>query len=107
MLVLRFEGHTKAALQRIEKTIMARAAQRQARRAGGCGGALSRRHAWHGPRLYSALLRAARAAAWPALWWRGRRVPAYRERWDERLAVRRWPASAPGGVLVHAVSMGD
>jgi 3-deoxy-D-manno-octulosonic-acid transferase len=58
-------------------------------------------------RLYSALMHAARAAAWPALWWLGRRVPAYRERWDERRGLAPLPTSARGGVLVHAASMGE
>lgn len=58
-------------------------------------------------RLYSALVHVARAAAWPALWWLGRRVPAFRERWAERRGVVDLPASARGGVVVHAVSMGE
>jgi 3-deoxy-D-manno-octulosonic-acid transferase len=58
-------------------------------------------------RLYSALMHAARAVAWPTLWWLGRRVPAYRERWGERRGRAPVPASARGGVLVHAASMGE
>lgn len=40
------------------------------------------------------------------LWWRGRRVPAYRRRWAERLG---WIAPLPsaGAVWVHAVSVGE
>jgi 3-deoxy-D-manno-octulosonic-acid transferase len=41
------------------------------------------------------------------LWWLGRRVPAFRERWAERRGVVALPASARGGVVVHAVSMGE
>lgn len=58
-------------------------------------------------RLYTALMHLLRAAAWPTLWWLGRRVPAYRERWDERRGRAPVPASARGGVLIHAASMGE
>ncbi len=58
-------------------------------------------------RLYTALIHAARAAAWPVLWWLGRRVPAYRERWDERRGRAPLPPGVRGGVLVHAASMGE
>lgn len=58
-------------------------------------------------RLYSAAAHVARAAAWPVLWWLGRRVPAFRERWGERRGQARLPAAAQGGVVVHAVSMGE
>lgn len=58
-------------------------------------------------RLYSALIHAARALAWPVLWWLGRRVPAYRERWDERRGRAALPAWVRGGVLIHAASMGE
>lgn len=58
-------------------------------------------------RLYTALIHAARALAWPLLWWLGRRVPAFRERWDERRGRAPVPAAARGGIVVHAVSMGE
>jgi 3-deoxy-D-manno-octulosonic-acid transferase len=60
-----------------------------------------------GLRLYSALIHAARAAAWPVLWWLGRRVPAFRERWAERRGHAGLPDSARHGVVVHAASMGE
>ncbi len=41
------------------------------------------------------------------MWWLGRRVPAFRDRWAERRGVVDLPAAARGGVLVHAVSMGE
>lgn len=42
------------------------------------------------------------------LWWRGRRVPAYRQRWRERLGwyAGQAPAAAPC-VVFHAVSVGE
>jgi 3-deoxy-D-manno-octulosonic-acid transferase len=58
-------------------------------------------------RIYSGLVHLARAAAWPVLWWLGRRVPAFRERWAERCGELALPAHARGGVVVHAVSMGE
>ncbi len=58
-------------------------------------------------RLYSALIHAARVLAWPVLWWLGRRVPAYRERWDERRGRAPLPPELRGGVLIHAASMGE
>ena len=39
------------------------------------------------------------------LWWRGRREPGYRRAWRERLGFG--PASEPGAVWVHAVSLGE
>jgi 3-deoxy-D-manno-octulosonic-acid transferase len=55
---------------------------------------------------YSALLRLMTPVYLARLWWRGRREPAYRTHWDERLgggAVR----SNPGALWVHAVSLGE
>ncbi len=40
------------------------------------------------------------------LFWRGFRVPAYRQRWQERLG-RFEPSPEPGGLWVHAVSVGE
>lgn len=59
------------------------------------------------PRLYTVLGYLLRAAAWPLLWWHGRRVPAFRERWDERRGRPSLPVAARGGIVVHAVSMGE
>jgi 3-deoxy-D-manno-octulosonic-acid transferase len=55
---------------------------------------------------YSALLRLMTPVYLARLWWRGRREPAYRTHWDERLgggAVK----SKPGALWVHAVSLGE
>jgi 3-deoxy-D-manno-octulosonic-acid transferase len=57
--------------------------------------------------LYSALMHGVRALAWPVMSWLGRRVPAYRERWGERRARIDYPDSHAGGIVVHAVSMGE
>jgi 3-deoxy-D-manno-octulosonic-acid transferase len=57
--------------------------------------------------LYSLLAHALRLLAWPALWWLGRRLPAYRLRWAERRGRAALPAAARGGIVVHAVSMGE
>jgi len=43
--------------------------------------------------------------AW--FWWRGRRDVGYRQRWGERFALQRMPAQAVGGLVVHAVSVGE
>ncbi len=40
------------------------------------------------------------------LFWRGRRAPAYRQRIGERFALG-LPALRPGGIWVHAVSVGE
>lgn len=40
------------------------------------------------------------------LWWKGRRNPAYRRRWRERLGAFTAPAK-PDGIWVHAVSVGE
>ncbi|MBY6064638.1 lipid IV(A) 3-deoxy-D-manno-octulosonic acid transferase [Pseudidiomarina sediminum] len=41
------------------------------------------------------------------LWLRGRKAPAYRQRWCERLARQAVPAAARGGILIHCVSVGE
>ena len=41
------------------------------------------------------------------LWWRGRRNPAYRERWRERLGRYNLGASTQEHVVFHAVSVGE
>ncbi|MBI2380665.1 MAG: lipid IV(A) 3-deoxy-D-manno-octulosonic acid transferase [Gammaproteobacteria bacterium] len=39
------------------------------------------------------------------LWWKGRRSPAYRARWAERFG--QFAGARPGGIWVHAVSLGE
>ena len=57
-------------------------------------------------RLYTLLLYVLLPLALLRLWWRGRRNPAYRQRWRERLG--RLPRLTDGDViLVHAVSVGE
>lgn len=56
--------------------------------------------------LYSALLYLIAPLALARLWWRGRRLPAYRGRWRERFAFFTPPPRA-AGVWVHAVSVGE
>ncbi|MCH8544064.1 MAG: lipid IV(A) 3-deoxy-D-manno-octulosonic acid transferase [Alcanivorax sp.] len=41
------------------------------------------------------------------LWWRGRREPAYRVRWRERLALGLAPRACKDSIWVHAVSVGE
>jgi 3-deoxy-D-manno-octulosonic-acid transferase len=57
--------------------------------------------------LYAALAHGWRLLAWAGLWWRGRRVPAYRLRWRERAGRVAYPAAFRGSVVVHAASMGE
>lgn len=56
--------------------------------------------------LYALLLRLATPLYLARLWWRGRREPAYRSHWGERLG---WPAQppVPGRLWLHAVSLGE
>lgn len=57
-------------------------------------------------RLYSLLLYLALPLVFLRLLWRGRRNPAYRARWGERLG--RCPATGGAGTLwIHAVSVGE
>jgi 3-deoxy-D-manno-octulosonic-acid transferase len=56
--------------------------------------------------LYTLLLYLSLPLVLARLWWRGRKAPAYRQRWAERLG-RFAPPSRPGGVWVHAVSVGE
>lgn len=56
--------------------------------------------------LYSGLWYALMPALFVRLWWRGRRAPAYRARWRERLALG-LPRQAGHTVWVHAVSVGE
>ena len=55
--------------------------------------------------LWSLVLRLALPLVFGRLWWRGHREPGYRRAWRERLGFG--PASAPGAVWVHAVSLGE
>lgn len=57
--------------------------------------------------LYSLLIYVARPAALLGMVWRSNADPAYRQRFSERLAWQSIPATARGGVIVHAVSMGE
>jgi 3-deoxy-D-manno-octulosonic-acid transferase len=41
------------------------------------------------------------------LWWRGRRAPAYRSRWRERLALGYRRGTLKNSVWIHAVSVGE
>ena len=62
--------------------------------------------AWLAPGVYSLLLRLATPLYFARLWWRGRREPAYRQWWPERLGFS--TATAPPGRLwLHAVSLGE
>jgi 3-deoxy-D-manno-octulosonic-acid transferase len=56
--------------------------------------------------LYSSLLYIALPFALLRLLWRSRRLPAYRQRWGERLGYYQ-PGSLRAGVWVHAVSVGE
>ncbi|MDH4052676.1 MAG: 3-deoxy-D-manno-octulosonic acid transferase [Rubrivivax sp.] len=56
--------------------------------------------------LYSTLLRLGTPLFLARLWWRGRREPAYRRHWAERLGGGRRRA-APGALWLHAVSLGE
>ena len=58
---------------------------------------------------YALLLRAAMPLYFLRLWWRGRREPAYREHWRERLGLPPVPGvlPAPGRLWLHAVSLGE
>lgn len=60
------------------------------------------------------LLQAYRLLVWSAvgpvfayLWWRGRRDPAYRQRWRERLGFAGSAPLPPGGIVLHCASVGE
>jgi 3-deoxy-D-manno-octulosonic-acid transferase len=61
---------------------------------------------WLARRAYSALLRLATPLFLARLWWRGRREPAYRLAWRERLGGFDGDPGQ-GRVWVHAVSLGE
>ncbi|MGZ8245536.1 lipid IV(A) 3-deoxy-D-manno-octulosonic acid transferase [Methylomagnum sp.] len=56
--------------------------------------------------LYSALFYALTPFVLGRLAWRGRKLPAYRARWQERFARYNFPPE-PGSVWFHAVSVGE
>lgn len=56
--------------------------------------------------LYTALFYLSLPLIAARLWWRGRRVPAYRQRASERFGFLP-PTVAPNGIWVHAVSVGE
>ena len=56
--------------------------------------------------LYTALLYLIQPLIWIRLWVRGRKAPAYRERWGERYGFYRHPLK-PGGIMLHSVSVGE
>ena len=62
--------------------------------------------AWLALRAYSLLLRLATPLYFARLWWRGRREPAYRHWWHERLGFSSAIAE-PGRLWLHAVSLGE
>jgi 3-deoxy-D-manno-octulosonic-acid transferase len=55
---------------------------------------------------YSLLLRLATPLYFARLWWRGRREPAYRQHWAQRLGYG-GADDTPGRLWVHAVSLGE
>lgn len=57
--------------------------------------------------LYSLIIYLARPLALLGMVWRSKADPAYRQRFSERLAWQQIPIAARGGVVVHAVSMGE
>lgn len=57
--------------------------------------------------LYSVLIYIARPIAVLAMIWRSKADPAYRQRLAERFAYQSIPLQANGGIIVHAVSMGE
>ena len=57
--------------------------------------------------LYSLIIYLARPLALLGMVWRSKADPAYRQRFSERLALQKMPMAARGGIVVHAVSMGE
>lgn len=56
--------------------------------------------------LYTTLLYIIQPLVWLRLLWRSRKAPAYRKRWAERYGFCRNKV-APGGILLHSVSVGE
>lgn len=57
--------------------------------------------------VYRLLIRLLMPAVFLYLWLRGRKAPAYRERWRERLALQSIPPNSRHGLLIHCVSVGE
>ncbi len=57
--------------------------------------------------VYRLLIRLLMPAVFLYLWLRGRKAPAYRERWQERLALQVLPPDCRNGLLIHCVSVGE
>jgi 3-deoxy-D-manno-octulosonic-acid transferase len=60
---------------------------------------------WRG--LYSALMTIAIPLLFMRLWWKGRKNPEYRLRWQERLAIFNRSSLQQKSIWVHAVSLGE
>ena len=56
--------------------------------------------------IYTLLLYLLTPAVLLRLWWKGRRVPAYRRRWKERFGYAGFPAR-DDSIWIHAVSVGE
>lgn len=56
--------------------------------------------------LYTFLLYLIQPLIWIRLWLRGRKIPAYRQRWAERYGFCDGKVE-PGGILLHSVSVGE
>ncbi|MGV3346941.1 lipid IV(A) 3-deoxy-D-manno-octulosonic acid transferase [Enterobacteriaceae bacterium LUAb1] len=56
--------------------------------------------------LYTALLYLIQPFIWLRLWLRGRKIPAYRQRWAERYGFCTRKV-LPNGILLHSVSVGE
>lgn len=58
-------------------------------------------------RTYRCLLWTLTPLIFVYLWARGRRAPAYREHWQERLAKQTFRVEQRDGILIHCVSVGE
>jgi len=56
---------------------------------------------------YRLLIRLLLPMIFAYLWWRGRRAPAYRQRWSERRAKQWVPPQYRDGIIIHCVSVGE
>lgn len=56
--------------------------------------------------LYTFLLYLIQPFIWLRLWWRGRKAPAYRQRWAERYGYCAGKVE-PEGIVLHSVSVGE
>lgn len=59
--------------------------------------------------IYTVLLYLIQPIVWGYLYYRGRKNPAYRERWQERYAIypKTFKRPQPNGIIIHAVSVGE